>query len=159
MLASLSILMDFSPQFLPPWIINISSHGDIQDLWLQINRSKFKYVSRNSTLAIAMIVILRADNSIEYQLSSQTWAHSAHHSLRPQTTRKHDIRLSICLNLTFLHSSFCVYKKFVVGTNLSIYFHWNTRYDITSCAEYADWGSVMVPRSYNPWSVLYSTSY
>ena len=31
-----SNLMKFSPQSLSPWIINISAHGDIQDLWLQI---------------------------------------------------------------------------------------------------------------------------
>ena len=36
-------------------------------------------------MALANIAILRADNSSQYQLSSQTWARSARHSLRPQT--------------------------------------------------------------------------
>ena len=36
-----SILMELSPKFLTTWIINISAHGDSQDLWLQIKRSKF----------------------------------------------------------------------------------------------------------------------
>ena len=36
-------------------------------------------------MTLANIAILRADNSSQYQLSSQTGARSARHSLRPQT--------------------------------------------------------------------------
>ena len=35
-------------------------------------------------LALANIAILRAENSSQYQLSSQTGARSARHSLRPR---------------------------------------------------------------------------
>ena len=37
-------------------------------------------------LAVANIAFLRSDNSSQYQLSSQTGARSARHSLRPQTS-------------------------------------------------------------------------
>ena len=41
--------------------------------------------SGNLRVALASIAILRADNSSHYQLSSQTGARSARHSLGPQT--------------------------------------------------------------------------
>ena len=40
-----NILMELSPQFLTPWIVNVSDHGDTSELWLQINKSKFNYLS------------------------------------------------------------------------------------------------------------------
>ena len=41
--------------------------------------------SGNLILALANIAVLREDNSSQYQLSCQTGARSARHSLRPQS--------------------------------------------------------------------------
>ena len=41
--ASLSILRELSPQKLTTWIINISAHVDLQDMWFQVKRSNFWY--------------------------------------------------------------------------------------------------------------------
>ena len=49
---------------------------------------KFKGSIKESEVGVIIlpIAILKADNSSQYQLGSQTGACSAHHSLRPQTT-------------------------------------------------------------------------
>ena len=69
------------------------------ELWLQINRSKFKFLSPvwtwllfvkdlsgNSIFALENIAISREDNSSHYQTSLAPRALPARHSLRPHAT-------------------------------------------------------------------------
>ena len=90
--ANPNTMMGLSPQLLTTWIINISIHGDIQNLWSQIKISKIKYPtpvevrllfekgsSWNLILALENIAILSGDNSRQYQISSLTMTHSACH--------------------------------------------------------------------------------
>ena len=46
-------------------------------------------------IGIGNIAILRADNPSQYQLSSQTGACSARHSLRPQTKSLHIVQFEV----------------------------------------------------------------
>ena len=52
---------------------------------------------REFDIGISKIAILRADNSIQYQQSSQTGARSARHRLRPQTRDEVLLQLIVLL--------------------------------------------------------------
>ena len=54
-------------------------------------------------MALANIAILSADNSSQYQLSSQTGACSARHSLRPQTGSRANNVLIILLYVNYMY--------------------------------------------------------
>ena len=86
MFISLSKSKDFDgivPSFSDYDFINISAHGDIQELWLQLNSVSMivvlKETSRNLILVLANIEIW--EQTVPVNIRSQT----SRHSLRPQT--------------------------------------------------------------------------